>query len=314
MPNTHPDPPGRHVPVGDTRLHVDERGPADAPVLLYIHGGPGQGCFDFMAYQGDRLAQDLRLVGVDQRGVLFSDPLPEGATLSEDDLVDDFEALREMLGIERWTILGHSFGGRLALRYAARQPDAVSAVIFECPGWDHAYGLPYMLASALPALEELGKTDAAREARTMIADPPRIDHAAWQRRLEIIGALDGRRDELYLKRMDLLSLPDGPFPSGALPDELHARGSRQSDLVTRSASFSESLLPLLSRVRQPALLITGAGDPATSPTEIEHFREDVRQGRVELFEASGHFPQLEEPERYTDLVRTFVTDRSATAA
>lgn len=115
-------PPDRYVTVDGTRLHVDERGAADATPLLYLHGGPGQGCFDFMACQGDRLAEDLRVIGVDQRGVLFSDPLPDGAMLTEDDLVDDIEALRRVLGIERWAVLGHSFGARLALRYAAGTP------------------------------------------------------------------------------------------------------------------------------------------------------------------------------------------------
>lgn len=37
-------------------LFVDDRGPVDAPALLYVHGGPGQGCWDFMRTQGDRLA------------------------------------------------------------------------------------------------------------------------------------------------------------------------------------------------------------------------------------------------------------------
>jgi len=44
----------------------------------------------------------------------------------------------------------------------------------------------------------------------------------------------------------------------------------------------------------------------TSPTEIARFRSDLPHGRVEIFEKSGHFPQLEEPERYTETVRGFV--------
>jgi proline iminopeptidase len=299
-------PPGRHVAVDGTRLHVDERGAADAPALLYLHGGPGQGCFDFMACQGDRLAKDLRVIGVDQRGVLFSDPLPDGASLTEDQLVDDFEALRDALGIERWAILGHSFGGRLGLRYAARHPDAVTTAIFDCPPWDHAYGMPYMLELALPMLTELGKTEAVEEARALIADPPALDHATWQRRMAVLGALGDRRDELYVKRTELIAQPGGPFPSAAVDDTYHERGSRHSEAVTKSASFAESLLPLLPRVGQPALLIRGDGDPVTSPTEIARFRAEVPHGWVEVFEASAHFAQLEEPERYAATVRGFV--------
>ena len=299
-------PPGRYVAVDGTRLHVDERGTADAPPLLYLHGGPGQGCFDFMTCQGDRLAKDLRVIGVDQRGVLFSDPLPDDASLTEDQLVDDFEALREALGIERWAILGHSFGARLALRYAARYPETVTTAIFDCPPWDHAYGMPYMLELALPMLAELGQTKAVEEVRAIIADPPVLDHATWQRRMAVLGALGDRRDELYIKRTDLIAQPGGPFPSAAVDETYHERGSRHSEAVTKSASFAESLLPLLPRVEQPALLIRGGSDPVTSPTEIARFRAEVPRGWVEVFEASAHFVQLEEPERYADTVRGFV--------
>jgi proline iminopeptidase len=300
-------PPGRLVAVDGTRLHVDERGAADAPPLLYLHGGPGQGCFDFMACQGDRLAEDLRVIGVDQRGVLFSDPLPDGATLTEGELVDDVEALRKALGIERWAVLGHSFGARLALRYAAGHPDSVTAVLFDCPPWDHAYGMPYLLELALPMLAELGQTDAMQEARAMIADPPPLDYSTWLRRRVILDALGDRRHEFYLKRTDLPTEPGGPFPSGTVDERFHERGSRHSDAVTKSASFSESLLPLLSQVDQPAILIKGGSDPVSSPTEIQRFRTDLPHGRVHVFEKSGHFPQLEEPDRYAATVRGFVT-------
>ncbi|MEU8227088.1 alpha/beta fold hydrolase [Kribbella sp. NPDC048915] len=61
--------------VRGTRLYVDQRGPADAQPLLFMHGGPGAGSYDFMTFQGDRLAERFRLIGVDQRGVQRSDPL-----------------------------------------------------------------------------------------------------------------------------------------------------------------------------------------------------------------------------------------------
>src|SRR3954454_13986063 len=109
--------------IRDTRLYVDQRGATDAPPVLFIHGGPGAGSYDFMAFQGERLADRFRVIGVDQRGVQQSDPLT--GPISEHDLIADYEALRDKLGIEQWAILGHSYGGRIALRYAATHPDAV---------------------------------------------------------------------------------------------------------------------------------------------------------------------------------------------
>src|ERR1044071_4787440 len=92
----------RYVEVGGTRLFLDLRGdPADPP-LLYLHGGPGMSCHDFMMWQGELLSRSCHLIGLDQRGVLRSDPLPE--PLTDDVLVDDCEAVREALDIPQWTV------------------------------------------------------------------------------------------------------------------------------------------------------------------------------------------------------------------
>jgi len=60
---------GRLIPVRDTRLWVEDYGPRDAPALLYVHGGPGLGVFEFSHYMRDQFT-DLRLILIDQRGVL----------------------------------------------------------------------------------------------------------------------------------------------------------------------------------------------------------------------------------------------------
>jgi proline iminopeptidase len=57
------------IDVRDTSLYVDRRGAADAPPLLFLHGGPGSGSYDFLSFQGDRLAERLQVIGVDQRGI-----------------------------------------------------------------------------------------------------------------------------------------------------------------------------------------------------------------------------------------------------
>src|SRR5262249_23037326 len=156
--------------ITEHELYADIRGDADAPPLLFLHGGPGQGCHDFMALQGDLLAASVRLIGLDQRGVDRSAPLPAnrdgtgGATLTIADLVDDGEAVRQALGIGRWAVLGQSFGGGLALRYAAAYPAAVAAVAFENPVWDLAASARAALPRVALMLTERGRQDAALAA------------------------------------------------------------------------------------------------------------------------------------------------------
>lgn len=175
-------------------LFTDIRGPDDAPPLLFLHGGPGQGCYDFMALQGDRLARSVRVVGLDQRGVDRSAQLPEtggNPAVTIADLIADCEAARRALGIERWAVLGHSFGGNLALRYAVACPDAIEAVIFENPVWDMALSCraalpPIAALLAAPGRDKQAEARTAREAASR-ETAPRALRAAYLAALEALG-------------------------------------------------------------------------------------------------------------------------------
>ncbi|HLQ37283.1 MAG TPA: prolyl aminopeptidase [Planctomycetota bacterium] len=96
--------------------------PAGLPVL-FVHGGPGAGCSttDRRFFE----PKAFRVVLVDQRGAGRSRPLGEVADNTIDDLVGDFERVRQRLGIERWHVFGGSWGSTLGLYYAERHPERV---------------------------------------------------------------------------------------------------------------------------------------------------------------------------------------------
>ncbi|MFI5710718.1 alpha/beta fold hydrolase [Kribbella sp. NPDC051620] len=286
--------------IRGTNLYVDQRGPSNAPALLFLHGGPGSGTYDFLSFQGDALSRSLRLIAVDQRGVQHSDPL-EGE-VTEHDLVADFEAVREALGIDRWSILGHSFGGRPALRYAVQHPAIVERVIFENPAWDMDPVTRNLVEAALPLLRELGQDQGVAELLEA-SGPMTVQH--WQQRISAMHRLGDRRMEIYLGP----DSKDLKLPGDELPDEIQSRAGRFAESIIQSPGFLESLLPLLSQVPQPALLIKGGYDPVTSPTEITRFQQDVRNGCYSYFEAAGHFVHAEAADAYTALVTSYVLER-----
>ena len=287
-----------HADTSDGRLLLDVRGAPGAPPLLYLHGGPGMGCHEFMAWQGDRLAQQLRVIGLDQRGSRRSAPA-DGVPLAETDVVDDCEALRDWLGVERWAVLGHSFGGRLALRYAHRHPDRVTAVIFENPAWDMTAADRATLLGAVPLFERRGDPVSATRCRTLAAGA-RIEH--WEV-TDLLGALGDDHLELYVHRQQArqhlaetlaASARDGAAarPLLAVPDAM------------------ASMLGLLPGLRVPALLVKGRYDLVTGPDQLDAFRREVPHGRVDVFPRSAHYPQLEEPELYRATVEPFVLDHA----
>jgi proline iminopeptidase len=108
-------------------LHYEECGnPAGKPALV-LHGGPGGGISPFLRQMHDPAA--YRIILFDQRGCGQSTPHAELRENTTWDLVGDIETLRRHLNIERWQVVGGSWGSTLALAYAETHPERVTELI-----------------------------------------------------------------------------------------------------------------------------------------------------------------------------------------
>ena len=298
--------------VTDRGLFADMRGDLGHPPLLFLHGGPGQGCSDFMAVQGDRLSASVRLIGLDQRGAGRSAPLPDGARLTIADLLDDCERLRRALGIERWAVLGASFGAGLALRYAVAHPRSVAAVIFENPGWDAALTARAVLPRIAPVLAARGSHAEARAALAAAADPAISPRELWTAYATARDALGDDREAFFIPdeaaRARLAAARAAA--SGTGQDDHPAAGERstaraRSEIIADPA-FVESLLPLLPRLRAPALLVIGGRDPLASPEQRAAFESGPYRRQVAQFADAGHVAHVQDPLQYAGTVSDFV--------
>jgi proline iminopeptidase len=108
-------------------IHVSEFGQRGGKPVVVIHGGPGAGSNPTMPRFHDPAAH--RIVLFDQRGCGKSTPHAELAENTTWDLVADMERIRDHLGIERWQVLGGSWGSTLALAYAETHRERVSELI-----------------------------------------------------------------------------------------------------------------------------------------------------------------------------------------
>jgi proline iminopeptidase len=297
--------PARLVAINGTRLFVDDRGEPDAPPLLFIHGGPGQGCYDFMRAQGDLLAQRLRVIGVDQRGTLRSDPLPGSPPLTVDLLVSDFETLRRRLRIESWAVLGHSSGGGYALRYVTSRLGSVRAVVFDCPCWDADMTDRYRLPVVARMLEDLGQLSDAERCRELAA---RADRLSFSDNVKVaMQALGDHYMEQFFHDPDCAADFTQLLADSGFSQEQWQRGNSHWPLV---AAGYDPVLSLLPRVHRPALLLRGSDDLVTAPGMVTAFSASVPGGRLSTFVSSGHFAYFEEPAAYCQAVTDFVLAHS----
>ena len=118
------------VSLDDARLFYEVIG--DGEPIIVVHGGPGLD-HDYLQPGLDALATRHTLVYYDQRGTGRSGAELDSATINIDTFVEDIEALRQTLGYERVSVMGHSFGALIALEYAFRHPGSLRALILMNP-------------------------------------------------------------------------------------------------------------------------------------------------------------------------------------
>jgi proline iminopeptidase len=297
---------GNDLTIRGTALHVEIFGEMESPAVLYLHGGPGMGAYHFETWQAQRFAGKLRLITLDQRGVLRSAPVPDGQTFGITDLVADCEALRIALGIQRWSLIGHSFGGYLALLYAGAHPSAVDRLVLENPTLDLASSTRSLLAAAALEYGLLGDPVSARTCRSLAnqsADAPGLE--LWAQLATWLGGLGQQRDNLYVYG-DNKRLVDELTETAPFPEEWWGRGStHQHQLISEGRIFLP-LLGHLTSIPHPTLLIKGLHDHVFALDQIAAYLQAKPQTRWSVFQASGHFAHMEEPDRFAAEVLAFL--------
>ncbi len=292
------------------RLHVETAGSIDRTPLVYLHGGPGASCYDFVAVQVPRLAESFYVITFDQRGVLRSDPICDDEPFGIDDLIADCETLRATLGLSSWNVLGHSFGGYLGVLYATTYPRAVRSLILECPSFDPANSVrSHLRQMAMEWLQEGNLAQAKAAWTTAFA---RLDTQ------QVLNAFDTLRNVFGEQRWEALHI-HGPkkdffwrlWAESTLRASLRERSASHARRLLEGGQLDNSIVPLLSTLRQPCLLVKGKYDLVCTDEQVLAFLQHVDHGDVEVFTESGHFPRIDEPERYAEVVRWFVYEKTS---
>jgi proline-specific peptidase len=291
-----PDAPvGRLVPAHDTHLFVVERGPEDALPLLVLHGGPGLDHTMFGHYL-DPLADRYRLVLIDGRGQGRSDRDSDPASWTLSQHASDVSAVAAALGVERYAVLGHSFGAFVALQHAADAPGAAVATI---------------ASSGVPAtrfLDEVARGLEVFEPEDLRAQVAR----SWERE----ATVESDEDVALLVHEQMpwhFADPRDPRIEELAKQSEHMRGSAA---VLRAASLEGGGLAIdvedaLSHVPQPLLACTGRHDRTCVPRASERIAELAPKGELHLFESAGHMTYVEAPEEYITVVRDFLDRATA---
>jgi len=309
--------------INGTRLHYRVRGwDRRHPYLVLLHGGPGGSALPFYPW-GASLEHAVNVVYLDQRGAglsqraRFADPAQptpeEAAPFAIANQLRDLEGVRAQLGVTRWHVLGHSYGGMLGVEYVVAHPERVISYIH----MDGLLSVPMIdedwLAYAERALRETARLDPASTPRT---DALQARVAALralpqdERDRELDGVLGELRPERLRDR-----LPGADAYDARLDAELRRYGVSPAAMSAPEPGLAlgvaehfatRDVLALLPRVTRPTLVIGGVQDPIVPPGRAELAHARIPGSRLVLIDQAGHDPFKDQPDAVTRAVLAHV--------
>jgi proline iminopeptidase len=277
------------IAVRDVSLFVEVIG--HGYPLLLMHGGPGADHWTMQPFRG--LSDRFTVVLYDHRCNGRSTRAPV-ASMTFENLTADADALREALGFERWAVLGHSFGGHVALEYALRFPDRLSHLILLDTGADSRWSREN--AARLVAERGYGpeKSELVR----------RWFHGEFEPRQMLPILL--RLGSIYNPHTNLLGsarmLLHG-WRSKLAPEALVFAGRVLHDGWT--------VLDRLGEITAPTLVMAGRDDFVYPPGSQDELASGIPGARLRLIDRAGHNPHDERSDEVMEAVRDFLRTPSA---
>lgn len=265
------------------------------PPVLVLHGGPGQGTLSFEQMGGSALEAFATVIYLDQRG---SGRSPAAGDYSLERMLRDIDEVRAALGHDRVHLLAHSFGGILAVNYAARHPERVAGVV--------------MVAATAHFLADDLLASRVNFVNELVGRPWRADPGLGHDSLMALYA--EARATLNAAELGYRFLSDSAtaIPVMVAIDRSYPRTTDFGrDVMQRRAAYPEyfrDYTPLTAEVRAPALVIAGTHDQAIGPETHRSFRFP-RQEVVEL--EAGHLLYWERTADFAAAVRDFLRRHAA---
>jgi pimeloyl-ACP methyl ester carboxylesterase len=265
----------------------------EGPALLLLHG-IGNNCQTWAGVI-DRLAETNTVIAPDLLGHGNSDK-PRG-DYSVAAYANGMRDLLSVLDIEQATVVGHSLGGGIALQFAYQFPERCQRLVLVGSGGLGPELTAGLRAATLPGAELVltALTDVSGPLRIGLQVVERVGRAVGWRR---VGDLAEAGDAL-------LALKDAEARRAflrTLRGVVDARG--QAVTALDRLYLADSM---------PMLVVWGSRDPIVPAQHADAVRESVPSARVEVFPGAGHWPHLDDPDRFCDVLLDFIATTAPAA-
>jgi proline iminopeptidase len=251
-----------------------------------MHGGPGLDYTTLLPLQP--LADQFTLIFYDHRCNGRSEGA-EQSSMTWENLTADADALRQALGFEKWAVLGHSFGGNVALEYALRYPQSLTHLVLMNTGGDQWW----VNQNAPEILAKRGYSASAVQAARRFYNGQLTPGEFLPIIMKFLSA--------YFYHINLLGMVHellfGP----------HAKNRPEAQIFGFSQLLKGwTVMDRLGEIQAPALVLAGRYDFLFPPEHQAILADRLPNARLELIECAGHNPQMEQPAEVIEVVRHFL--------
>jgi len=270
--------------INGTNLFVNIRGQGE--YLLVLHGGPGLNHAYFLPYL-NALEKNFKVVYYDQRACGKSS-IPSPDSISMKFFVEDMEAIRKNLKVDKLNVLAHSWGAVLAAHYTLAYPNRIQKLILSNPS--------------------MFSREYDEEASKLIKKNSTREDSLAQAQLMAGGNLNSEKYE----KLFLLSFKPSAFNKANvskinldLPANFGEANNILFGALMKDPSLNANLYDSLKAFQFPVLIIHGKAD-VIPMSAIERLKTTLPQANLEIFQQSGHFPFVEETDRFNTVVLKFL--------
>lgn len=281
------DQTGGLVALNGTELYLKTIGKGE-PVLI-IHGGPGLDHTYFLP-QMKGLAKDHELIFYDQRASGKSASNLDSSQISIDIFVEDIEAIRKQTKQEKLNILGHSFGGILAMKYAIKHPEKVNKLI---------------LSNSSGASSVFMKNEA-KQLQERITEDDRFEQELIFKSTNFQAGKSSAYEDLF--RIFFRK----EFANRALANSLtltfpasFAKNSRLLSYLSKDMGANYDFSADLKNITAPTLVVYGDYE-ILAESAGKQIAETIPNSEFVVLKDCGHFPFIEQPAAYFKAINDFL--------
>lgn len=261
------------------------------PPIVFIHGGPGEGSQVFRATVMPLLARSAKVAAFDMRGAGLSEAPKDRGMYGAAAVLKDIDATLDAVGSKRALLVAHSAGTIWALQYAQLHPDRVAGLVLSGAVTD----LPATLNRLCSRLEKERPEDFKRAAANPL---PEL-------RCNPFGAFATEEEKQAWFSANMFPKKSTHDLVKKLDDPLYHDETGAHSILKDQMQFRVAHPELLT---MPVLFIDGAKDDQTDEVSQKELAAKVRSGRYLAYTDSGHFPFVDEPNRYARDVLRFLRE------